>query len=51
MVDEVHTVPIPDHSCFSPDDLVEIAENLGFAAEAHDDVRQALARRRQTRGC
>jgi dihydrofolate synthase/folylpolyglutamate synthase len=43
MVERVHTVPIPDHSCFSPDDLVEIGGNLGFAAEAHDDVRQALA--------
>ena len=43
VVERVHTVPIPDHSCFSPDDLVEIAGNLGFAAEAHDDVRQALA--------
>ena len=39
----VHTVPIPDHSCFAPDDLAEIAGNLGFAAEAHDDVEQALA--------
>ena len=43
LVDRVHTVPIPDHSCFSPDDLVEIAGNLGFAADAHDDVRQAIA--------
>lgn len=39
---EVHTVPIPDHSCFSPEDLAEIAADLGFKAEAHDDVEQAL---------
>ena len=39
----IHVVPIPDHSCFSPDDLAEIAANLGFSAEAHDDVEQAFA--------
>ena len=43
LVAKVHTVPIPDHSCFSPDDLAEIASNLGMAAEAHEDVAQALA--------
>jgi dihydrofolate synthase/folylpolyglutamate synthase len=40
---QVHTVPIPDHSCFSPDDLAEIAAGLGFKADAHDDVEEALA--------
>ena len=39
----VHTVPIPDHSCFSPDDLAEIAAALGFNAEPHDSVGDALA--------
>jgi len=39
----VHSVPIPDHSCFSPDDLVDIATELGLAADAHDDVEDALA--------
>ena len=39
----VHTVPIPDHSCFSPDDLAEIAADLGFAADAHENVEEALA--------
>jgi dihydrofolate synthase/folylpolyglutamate synthase len=43
IVERVHAVPIPDHSCFSPDDLVEIAGTLGFPAEAHEDVEQALA--------
>ena len=39
----VHAVPISDHSCFAPDDLAEIAAGLGFTAEPHDDVEQALA--------
>ena len=43
IVQRVHAVPIPDHSCFSPDDLVEIAANLGIPAEAHDDAEAALA--------
>ncbi|MFL6765844.1 MAG: bifunctional folylpolyglutamate synthase/dihydrofolate synthase [Sphingomicrobium sp.] len=40
---QVYAVPIPDHSCFSPDDLVDIAASLGFAAESHEDVGEALA--------
>jgi dihydrofolate synthase/folylpolyglutamate synthase len=40
---QVHAVPIPEHSCFSPDDLVEVAAAVGMPAEAHDDVEQALA--------
>ena len=39
----VHAVPIPDHACFAPSDLVEIAGELGFTAEPHDDVADALA--------
>lgn len=39
----VHAVPIPDHACFTPSDLVEIAGELGFAADAHDSVAEALA--------
>jgi dihydrofolate synthase/folylpolyglutamate synthase len=39
----VHAVPIPGHACFAPEDLVEIAGGLGLAAEAHDDVGEALA--------
>jgi dihydrofolate synthase/folylpolyglutamate synthase len=39
----VHAVPIPDHACFTPSDLVEIAGELGFAADAHDSVPDALA--------
>jgi dihydrofolate synthase/folylpolyglutamate synthase len=38
----VHAVPIPDHSCFSPDDLCEIAAELGFAATPHEGVDDAL---------
>ncbi|MFL6720205.1 MAG: bifunctional folylpolyglutamate synthase/dihydrofolate synthase [Sphingomonas sp.] len=43
VVERVDTVPIPDHACFSSDDLAEIAASLGFAAQAHDEVEQALA--------
>jgi dihydrofolate synthase/folylpolyglutamate synthase len=41
-VELVHAVPIPGHSCFSPDDLAEIAGGLGMTAETQDDFRQAL---------
>lgn len=43
LVERVHTVPIPDHSCFSPDDLAEIAAGLGMRADMHEGVEQALA--------
>jgi dihydrofolate synthase/folylpolyglutamate synthase len=43
VVEKVHAVPIPDHSCFSPGDLIEIAADLGFRVDGHDDVEQALA--------
>jgi dihydrofolate synthase/folylpolyglutamate synthase len=39
---QVHSVPIPDHACFTPSDLVEIAGELGFVADAHDSVEEAL---------
>ena len=39
----VHTVPIPDHACFTPEELVEVAAELGFQAEPHDAVGDALA--------
>jgi dihydrofolate synthase/folylpolyglutamate synthase len=40
---QLHTVPIPDHSCFSQDQLAEIAAEQGFTAEPHDSVEKALA--------
>ena len=43
MIARVHAVPIPDHACFTPSDLVEIAGDLGFSADAHDNVAEALA--------
>jgi dihydrofolate synthase/folylpolyglutamate synthase len=43
LANKIHAVPIPDHSCFSPDDLVDIAAELGFNADAHENVEQALA--------
>jgi dihydrofolate synthase/folylpolyglutamate synthase len=42
LVERVHAVPIPDHACFSPGELVEIAWELGFAADAHDNAADAL---------
>jgi len=39
----VQAVPIPGHSCFAPDDLVEIAAALGLTANAQEDVAEALA--------
>lgn len=39
---QVHTVPIPDHSCFSSDDLAEVAAQLGLVAEPHDGFEEAL---------
>jgi dihydrofolate synthase/folylpolyglutamate synthase len=43
LVDHVHAVPIPGHSCYTPCDLVEIAGTLGLPADAHDSVAEALA--------
>jgi dihydrofolate synthase/folylpolyglutamate synthase len=43
VVERVHTVPIGTHASFAPDDLVDIAGGLGFAAEAHDTFVEALA--------
>ena len=43
VVAHVHAVPIPDHACFTPSDLVELAGQLGFQADAHDNVAEALA--------
>jgi dihydrofolate synthase/folylpolyglutamate synthase len=43
LVSQVHAVPIPDHSCFSPEELVEIAAELSFTAHAADNAEQALA--------
>ena len=43
VVEHVYAVPIPDHACFTPSDLVEIAGQLGMPADAHDNVADALA--------
>jgi dihydrofolate synthase / folylpolyglutamate synthase len=43
LVGRVHTVAIPDHSSFAPSELTDIAGELGFAAEAHDSVEEALS--------
>ena len=40
---QIHAVPIPGHSCFSPDDLAEIAAEVGMPVETHEDFKKALA--------
>lgn len=42
VVELVHTVPIPGHSCFSPDDLAEVAGSVGMQVEIHEDFVHAL---------
>ncbi len=44
LADAVHTLPIGDHECKSPEQLCALAENLGFAASANATMQQALAR-------
>ena len=43
LVARVHAVPIPDHSSFSPDDLAEIAGEIGFVSDSHDGFAEAVA--------
>jgi dihydrofolate synthase/folylpolyglutamate synthase len=38
----VHCVPIPEHNCFTPDELVAVATDLGFDADPHACVDAAL---------
>jgi len=38
----VHAVQIADHACFAPGELVDVAAGLGMAADAHDNVADAL---------
>ena len=40
---QVLTLPIGDHEYRSPRDLAELARSLGFRAEAHDNLTDALA--------
>jgi dihydrofolate synthase / folylpolyglutamate synthase len=40
---QVHMVPIPDHACVPPDDLLEVAKGLGMSADTQTDAATALA--------
>lgn len=40
---QVHTVPIADHECRSPEELVAVAEELGMPATAHCTQNAAVA--------
>src|SRR5436190_14759154 len=42
IAERVHMVSIPDHSCFPPGELVEIAASLGMVADARQDLPSAL---------
>ena len=42
VADEVHTVPIPGHASYAPNELVEMANELRMPAEAHDNVAEGL---------
>jgi dihydrofolate synthase/folylpolyglutamate synthase len=42
LVEQVHTIAIPGHASFAPDELKEIASRLGFAADSCEDVQSAL---------
>ena len=41
-VSQVHCVPIPDHDCFAPDVLAQMATGLGFRADASESFGEAL---------
>jgi dihydrofolate synthase/folylpolyglutamate synthase len=43
LVARVHTVPVGSHASFAPNELADMAGELGFTAEPHDSVEQALA--------
>lgn len=38
----VHTVPVADHECFTPEELAVIARKLGLKALPFDDLRDAV---------
>jgi dihydrofolate synthase/folylpolyglutamate synthase len=38
----VHTLPISDHDCLSPDTLAELAADLGFAGTPHAELSTAM---------
>jgi dihydrofolate synthase/folylpolyglutamate synthase len=42
LIARVHTLPIPDHASFAPGELADIAGELGFAAQTHDTLEEAL---------
>jgi dihydrofolate synthase / folylpolyglutamate synthase len=43
LVARVHTVPVGSHASFAPNELADMAGELGFPVEAHDSVEEALA--------
>ena len=41
---EVHTLPVPDHEHFAPEQLAVLARELGFDATASSTLTEALDR-------
>ncbi len=44
LAEAVHTLPIAEHDCRSPEELCRLAEALGFAASDNSSLQEALAR-------
>ena len=44
---EVHTLPVPDHDHFPPEQLAGLARDLGFEATANSTLTNALERVKQ----
>lgn len=44
LAETVHMLPIADHDCRSPEELAQLAEELGFAGSANSSLEQALER-------
>jgi dihydrofolate synthase/folylpolyglutamate synthase len=43
LVASVQTLPIPGHASREPQELAELAGSMGLRAQAHSEVKQALA--------
>jgi dihydrofolate synthase/folylpolyglutamate synthase len=47
LASEVHTLPVPGHEHFTPEELARLASELGFEATANASLEQALGRVKQ----
>ena len=42
IADQIRTVPIDGHECRTPEELAEMADEMGFANRAHRSISDAL---------